>query len=240
MDMEPEEYRLAQRARDGGSEALADLIEQTRMSLFAQAYAALRHYEDAQDAVAGALALICRHVGQLRDPERVRAWMGRIVQNEVRRILRGRGPEATGAALDEARAPAADASALLLRLDIEQALRSLPRDQARALTLFYLSGLSIRDIARQTGRPAGTITRWLHLGRRRLAAELEGYAPMPPELTASIIGTDLDPAVTQRLTEALRGAGFRKVSAHTAIRSLSDLYRVSAADWPFSQDLHLA
>jgi RNA polymerase sigma-70 factor (ECF subfamily) len=240
MDIEPEEYRLARRARDGNTEALADLIEQTRMSLFAQAYAALRHYEDAQDAVAGALVLICRHVGQLRDPERVRAWMGRIVQNEVRRIIRERAPETTGAAVDEARASAAEASPSLLRLDIEQALRSLPRDQARALTLFYLSGLSIRDIARQTGRPEGTITRWLHLGRRRLAVELEGYAPMPPDLAAAIIGTDLDSAVIQRLADALRGAGFRKVTAPTVIRTLADLYRVSKADWPFSQDLHLA
>ena len=40
------------RAREGDREALADLVERTRLRLFALAYAELRHYEDAHDAVA--------------------------------------------------------------------------------------------------------------------------------------------------------------------------------------------
>ena len=55
MDGEAEEYELALRARDGDRQALAELVERTRLRLFALAYAELRHYEDAQDAVAGAL-----------------------------------------------------------------------------------------------------------------------------------------------------------------------------------------
>src|SRR2546423_6790205 len=104
MDPEPNEYELALRARDGDREALAELVERTRLRLFALAYAELRHYEDAQDAVAAALLQICLHVGQLREPARVSVWMQRIVQNEVRRIVRGRGPEVVGMSLDEAAA----------------------------------------------------------------------------------------------------------------------------------------
>jgi DNA-binding NarL/FixJ family response regulator len=66
----------------------------------------------------------------------------------------------------------------VLRLDIERALRQLPRDEARAVALFYLAGLSVRDVAARLGRPEGTIKRWLHLGRQHLASEMEGYAPM--------------------------------------------------------------
>ena len=55
----------------------------------------------------------------------------------------------------------------MLRLDIERALRQLPREEARAVALYYLAGQPIRDIAVRLSRPEGTIRRWLHQGRRR-------------------------------------------------------------------------
>ena len=42
-------------------------------------------------SVAAALLQICRHIAELREPERVRAWMQSIVRNEVRRLRRGPG-----------------------------------------------------------------------------------------------------------------------------------------------------
>src|SRR5437667_12393604 len=89
MDPEPDEIELAQRARDGDRDALAELVERTRLGLFALAYAELRHYDDAQDAVAAALLQVCLHVGELRQPERIRAWMLTIVRNETHRLRRG-------------------------------------------------------------------------------------------------------------------------------------------------------
>src|SRR5262245_18374861 len=93
MDREPDEYELALRARGGDWEALAELVERTRLRLFALAYADLRHYEDAQDAVASALLRICLHVGELREPARVHAWMNAIVRNEIRQMRRGPAAE---------------------------------------------------------------------------------------------------------------------------------------------------
>src|SRR5437667_527879 len=49
MDRELKEYELALRARDGDRDALAQLVERTRLPLFQLAYADLRHYDDAQD-----------------------------------------------------------------------------------------------------------------------------------------------------------------------------------------------
>ena len=128
--------------------------------------------------------------------QRVRAWMQTIVRNEVRMHLRRGLPQALAVSLDEisvdgdssseavrrscmfaSPASAAETASVLLRLDVLRALRRLPWDEARAVALFYLSDLSIREIAGLMGRAEGTIKRWLHLGRRRLAAELEEYAP---------------------------------------------------------------
>src|SRR5438105_8287679 len=121
MDREPNEYELALRARDGDREALAALAELTRLRLFALAYAELRHYEDAQDAVASALLQICLHIRELRQPERIWGWMQRIVLNEAHRLRRG--PGSSVESLEEAEPLEESPSMSLLRLDIQRALR---------------------------------------------------------------------------------------------------------------------
>src|SRR5205823_5171273 len=121
-----------------------ELVERARLPLFALAYAELRHYQDAEDAVAATLLQICRHVGELREPGRARAWMQSIARNEARQLRRRRAvaPISLDAADGSFAAGAweptspADAGSFLLRLDIERALRQLPRDEARALALF--------------------------------------------------------------------------------------------------------
>src|SRR6266852_8341743 len=217
MDLETSEYELALRAREGNREALAELVERTRLRLFALAYAELRHYEDAQDAVGSALLQICRHVRELREPEHVRAWMQSIVRHEVYRLRRRAG--ASLVRLEDAPEPVDGAEPSLLRLDIERALRRLPGDQARAIQMYYLDELSTREIGRRLGRAEGTITSWLHRGRRNLAAQMEDYAPMTPSPTdptreaeplraAALIHTDLDPALIRQVTEALQAGGY--------------------------------
>src|SRR6266568_5341293 len=96
--------------------------------LFGLAYAELRHYEDAQDAVASALLQICTHIQELREPARVREWMQSIVRNEIRRLRRGR--RAPVMSLEEADGHVEEDTPSLLRLDIERALRQLPGNQA--------------------------------------------------------------------------------------------------------------
>ena len=168
MEREPNEYDLALQARDGDREALAELVERTRLRLFALAYAELRHYEDAQDAVAAALLQICLHVGELRQPESILdPWMRSIVRNEVRRLRRGpcasvtsldavEVPLGLGAERAGGRSPAellpAEDDPALLRMDIERALRRLPTHQAQAIRLFYLEDLSAAEVAERMGR----------------------------------------------------------------------------------------
>lgn len=233
MDDERSEYELALRARAGDREALAALVERTRFWLFALAYAELRQYEDAQDAVASALLQICLHVGELRQPERIRAWMLRIVRNEVRRLRRGLGssPLSLGS-LEET--PFEEAAPTLLRIDIERVLRQLPVNQAQAIRLFYLEELSMEEIARRLGCSRGTLGSWLHRGRRHLATAMEGYAPMTPteqdtapaaepSQTAALIHTDLEPALVQQITAALQTAGYRtKILTHSDFHGLTE------------------
>jgi cell division protein FtsZ len=186
MDQEPNEYELALRARAGDREALAKLVERTRLGLFKLAYAELRHYDDAQDAVAAALLQVCLHVGELRQPERIRAWMQSIVRNEAHRLRRGRG--ASPLRLDEAEGRTEGAVPSLLLLDIDRALQRLPVNQAEAVRLFYLHHLSLEEIARRLGRSRGTIGSWLHRGRRHLAKEISPWIGGIPMSSSSPVG----------------------------------------------------
>src|SRR5207248_8631323 len=126
MEPEPDEYRLSLRAREGDSEALAELVERARLRLFALAYAELRHYEDAQDAVAAAFFQISLHVKELRDPSRVQAWMNSIVRNQAHMLRRGIRP--VRVPLEETALQAEETLPSLLRLDIERALDQIPQD----------------------------------------------------------------------------------------------------------------
>ena len=210
---EQEVYKLAVEAQNGDIDALSALVERLRLRLFAIAYADLGHYEDAQDAVASALARICSHIGDLRDMTRLHAWVHAIVRNETRRIQRQRISVSSHLSLHDVAELPAPPDLSSLRLDIEQALRRLPVDQAYSLALFYLGSIPIREIALRVGRPEGTIKSWLHHGRRQLAHLLKDYAPMTPiEWTAAIVSDSLESSTLNSLSDALRAAGFTRVN----------------------------
>jgi RNA polymerase sigma factor (sigma-70 family) len=234
--MEPpaEDYSLALKARGGDPDAVAALIGRTRVRLFAVAHHELGNYDDAQDAVAAAILQVCLHIRELREPERVVFWMQSIVLREARRLRREQ--QTVPLREEDAGHGPNEVEALLLRLDISQALRRLPGQQAQALRLFYMDGLSVREVATALGMVSeGTAKVWLHRGRRHLAAEMKGYAlmskatttettsvdavsttppiqsipsPTPLLRPAAILHTDLTPDLLQAVSDALRSAGF--------------------------------
>ena len=214
-DSVPSEYLLALRARDGDPNAVAALVTRMRARLFALAYAELRHYEDAQDALANGLLQICRHITELREPERVIAWMQSIVRNEARRLRRGVSEAETLTLLDTDIISTCIDESLLLRLDIERALQQSPNRQAEAIRRFYFQEASIRSIAGEMGASEGAVKMWLHRGRNYLRTEMEGYKDMEktekaalPLRTVAVLHSDLEPKLRQRITTALQKGGY--------------------------------
>lgn len=225
MDTPADIAELAGAARNGDREAIEGLIEKVRPYLFAVAYAELRNYHNAQDAVSSAVLRICLCVDGLRDEAHARGWLRQIVLNEAHKVAR-RNPHCA-AILDDLPADAHLSSVTALKLDIDRALRRLPRDNARVLSLFYLGGVSITEIARRTQRPVGTIKRWLHEGRGRLAKELEDYAPMKPSLKATLFSSDLPPETVDLIRQALIDSGFGDVSV---MAEMPELVRTGEGD----------
>src|SRR3954452_3791029 len=81
---------LIEAAAGGDRSAFDALIEARLSSLFHTALAILRHDADARDAVQDSCVQAWRGLDRLRDRERFDAWLGRILLNECRGLLRSR------------------------------------------------------------------------------------------------------------------------------------------------------
>jgi RNA polymerase sigma-70 factor (ECF subfamily) len=223
MEELPDERQLALRARAGDRVALEALVRRFRLWLFAIAYGELRHNDDAHDAVAAALVRICAHIHGLEDAGKLRSWMAAITRNEAHRVSRRSARAAPH--LRDASDERWDETATL-RADVERALRILPAQEAAAIRAFHLNGDSIHEIALQSGRPQGTVKSWLYQGRRRLAREMEEYAPMKRRWNAAIVSDTLGSTEVADMTAALTAAGWSAV----------DL--VEAPAWPAAPESH--
>ena len=83
-----EEVALVRRSQRGDTEAYRELVETHRGVLFGTAYLMTRDRGPAEDAVQRALLQMWRHLPSLRLHSSFRAWLVRIVVNEVRQQLR--------------------------------------------------------------------------------------------------------------------------------------------------------
>jgi RNA polymerase sigma-70 factor (ECF subfamily) len=142
----------------------------TRQRVLGCVYLLTGDMGEAQDSVQEAYMrawLRWSSVGRYDEPEAwVRLVAGRIATSRWRRA-RTRMRAYVRHGVDE-RVSGPDADAV----DLVEALRRLPEDQREALVLHYLVGLPVADIARQTGRPEGTIKSRLARGRQALAGVL--------------------------------------------------------------------
>jgi RNA polymerase sigma-70 factor (ECF subfamily) len=113
------------------------------------------------------------------DEDAFRGWLFTIARRRVidhRRRQNRRPPAApTSDANDDPAGPSAESDALAGRLGdeaAEQIVASLPPEQAEIVLLRVVAGLSVDEVARITGRRAGTVRVLQHRALRRLAREI--------------------------------------------------------------------
>jgi RNA polymerase sigma-70 factor (ECF subfamily) len=152
------------------SDSFTEFYRATYAGLVAQLYAYCGDRGDAQDAAQEAYArafIRWRQVSEANDP---RAWVARVGYHLV--INRWRRAGAAARALVRHGPPPSVPEPDPGLADTVAALRRLPEAQRRALTMFYLGGFSVLDIAAVEGVPEGTVKARLSRGRQALAAAL--------------------------------------------------------------------
>jgi len=166
----------------GGKEPLAELVTrhwETAVTLAAQV---LGSPELARDAAQEATVSAMTGLDRLRSPERFGAWFCGIALNVARRWLRQLRPESVGLPAGDLAAdspgPAELAEIADLAGRVRAAIATLPAGQQAAVLLFYLQGLSHREVAAELRISTGAVKARLHQARAALAPRLAQLADL--------------------------------------------------------------
>ncbi|HEY6056416.1 MAG TPA: RNA polymerase sigma factor [Candidatus Limnocylindrales bacterium] len=185
LDSSGDTADLAALVRDAmaGDRAAFELLVEHRLErAYRTARAIIGDDADARDATQDAFLRAWRERRQLRDPARFDAWLGRILVNSCRQVLRGRRRRAVReiAASDlldpvesiVATGPGSDERTASIDA-IERAFERLPAGERAILVLHHLEHQSLADVAASLGIPVGTAKSRLHAARQSLERALE-------------------------------------------------------------------
>lgn len=136
--------------------------------LYHVSYSILQNNDDCADAVQEALARAWQKRGSLRDMDRFRPWLMRILVNQCNDILRKRQRRSFFPLQEDTVVIQQTESPVALREVIDQ----LKPEWRTVITLHYLEGLSVREMADMLGLPTGTVKSRMKFGRERLSVLL--------------------------------------------------------------------
>jgi RNA polymerase sigma factor (sigma-70 family) len=151
-------------------EATADLLTEHGPMLLAVARVITRDDEEAADLVQTTFEIALRHLGSLRDPAALPAWLLRIETREAFRVVRRlRRLVRFDPTSRELPAPARD---FAQHSDVRSAMASLPARTRAAVALHHLAGLSVSETAHALGTSENTVKSQLKAGLARLREAL--------------------------------------------------------------------
>lgn len=152
-------------------DTFSTLVIQNQETLFHTAKAILRSDEDAEDAVQEAVCAAFERRESLREADKFRPWLLRILVNKCYDTCRRRRP--TVDLEDVADYLPAKSQDHTERLTLWQAVMALSGDLRAVVTLFYYDGLYIREISGALGISEAAVKTRLSRGRAKLRQLLE-------------------------------------------------------------------
>src|SRR5713226_3142906 len=142
----------------------------------------LRNDADAEDVAQEALLRAYRRFDRLRDPQRFRGWLVRIVFRlalDRARSAKRREVRETEWAQPARRAAPPNAEELAasseFQVHFDGALDALPEKLRLVLLLAAMEGHTLEEVAGMLGLPIGTVKSRLFVGRKKLTEKLQCY-----------------------------------------------------------------
>ena len=175
---------LLQRHVEGDDEAFAELFRRHKDRMWAVALRTVRDPDLAADCVQDAFIAAFRRADSFRGDAAVTTWLHRIVVNACLDRLRRRRPTSELPEYELADRHD-DHAATEVRLDIEEALATLPDGQRAALVLVDMHAVPVAEAALILGVAEGTIKSRCARGRAALAQYL-GLTPGRRPPTSSV------------------------------------------------------
>ena len=192
---------LVQAALCGDKGAFAELVTRHWATAVALAARLLGSADLARDAAQEASIAAMADLGRLRAPDRFGAWFCGIALNVARRWLRQLRAELPASRTDRmwpepvTDEPGPDERAELAELaaGVRAAVAQLAEGQREAVFLFYLQGLTHREVAAELSISVGAVKARLHQARAALAPQLTPLITAPQE-EAAMTATASSPA----------------------------------------------
>jgi RNA polymerase sigma-70 factor (ECF subfamily) len=163
---------------------MQQLVQQHYEALYRYAFRLSGCANDAEDLTQDAFCQAQLKLRQLRDLDRVKAWLFSILRNAyLHRVRDDRRQhvvplEFAGELPERVQEPLPEISSQQL----QAVLNELPEDFRTPLILYYFEDFSYRDIAEQMAVPIGTVMSRLARGKAHLRTRLLALAPVqPPE-----------------------------------------------------------
>ncbi len=192
---------LVREALRGSREPLAELLRRHFPTAVFVATRMLGSPELARDAAQEAAIAAMTDLDRLRCPDRFGAWFCGIALNVARRWRRELRAELLGLPTDvvsPAPGPAEAAELTDIAARVRGAVAALPAGQRNAVMLFYLQGLSHREVAAELGISVGAVKARLHQARVSLAPRLASVADFLEETTMTAEGAQwIDVSVSE-------------------------------------------
>lgn len=164
--------QLVADACSGDAQAIEQLLSVCQPDLKRFARRACSNAEDAEEAVQIALWQLYRKIGTLRTVATFATWLFRIVERECYRLFRGKDVDAVeDAQIDYIAAPQVP---LDLRIDLVNAIATLPDAYRTVLILRDVDELTAPEVAAELGLSLEAVKSRLHRARAMVRERLVG------------------------------------------------------------------
>jgi len=169
---EATDANLVRRSAQGDREAFVELIGRHRSSLVSLIRRLVADLDEAEDLLQDTLVRTWLNIANVRNPERVQAWLLQVARNLCRDYQKSAQRRAHPTEQRElesyvnryGRAAPPERPAA----DVGEALHSLSPTEREVVQLFYQQGLTIKEVCARTRSPAGTVKSRLFTARHHL------------------------------------------------------------------------
>ena len=176
--MRTEDGQIIYKCLNGDSAAFGLLVDKYQGSIYALAYSKLHNFHDAEDVTQEAFIKAYRKLHTLRWWDNFLAWLYAITANLCKDWVRSQSKRPDREFAADHKPGVMKSSAMdsyredMVCESLHEALESLPAIYHQVLTLYYLGGMSGREIARFLGTSPSNVSHRLSKARARLKKEM--------------------------------------------------------------------
>jgi len=170
---------LVKNAKGGDRTAFNRLIEKYQSRVYGLAYHITGNFADAEDLTQEAFIRAYLDLHQLREPPKFANWLYQLTRNICRMWLRKQVSNSRAlefwqdaVARQSVSSPAEQVEKAELQDSVRNVIAALPEHEQLTITLYYMDGLTYREIADFMGVSQSTVKRRLRTSRKKLKEEL--------------------------------------------------------------------